>query len=124
MEWNKSLLGVEGVSNLPDRQKFELAEIILYSLFGLFIDFLCLVLDMTMFGYPIATFLQFLATIGFGFILNGKGNKEALSFRGQIGSQLFNLAPVLPTVFGSSLKKMISHNNPKVGLIAGRAPTK
>ncbi len=102
-----------------NKEKFELAEIVLYSLGALFIDGLCLLLDLTLVGLLIAPIIQSLATFGFGFILRGKGDKEALSFKRQIGPQTLNFLPVLPTVFGSSIRRMITHNNPKTGLIAG-----
>jgi hypothetical protein len=107
-----------------NKEKFELAEIVLYSLGALFIDGLCLLLDLTLVGLLIAPIIQSLATFGFGFILRGKGDKEALSFKRQIGPQTLNFLPVLPTVFGSSIRRMIAHNNPKVGLIAGNINTK
>jgi hypothetical protein len=107
-----------------NKQKFELAEIILYSLGALFIDGLCFLLDLTVIGLLIAPIIQSLATFGFAFILRGKGDKESLSLKRQIGPQTLNFLPALPTVFGSSLRRMIIHNNPKAGLMAGKIATK
>ena len=104
-----------------DKKKFELAEIILYSLGALFIDILSSLLDLTIIGYPIASILQFLATLGFAFILRGKGDTESLSLKGQIGPQTLNFLPVLPTVFASALRKMIKHNNSTGGSTTGQA---
>jgi hypothetical protein len=100
--------------------RFELGEIIFYSLFALLIDGLCLLLDLTVVGLIIAPIIQGLATFGFSLILRNKGDSQALSFKKQIGPQVWNLAPVLPTVFGTSLRRMIVHNNPKAGALAGK----
>ena len=117
MKWNESLLGLDGPNTLPDRQKFELGEIIFYSLFALFIDGICFLLDLTVIGLVIAPIIQGLATFGFALILKNKGDSQAISFKKQIGPQLWNLAPALPTVFASALRRMIQHNNPKLSVI-------
>jgi hypothetical protein len=105
--------------NSANRQKFELGEIVFYSLFALFIDGLCLLLDLTVVGLVIAPILQGLATFGFSVILKNKGDSQAISFKKQIGPQALNLLPVLPTVFGMSLRRMMTHNNPKISGLTG-----
>jgi hypothetical protein len=102
------------------QKRFELGEIIFYSLFALLIDGLCLLLDLTVIGLVIAPIIQGLATFGFALILRNKGDSQAISFKKQIGPQLWNLAPALPTVFASALRRMIQHNNPKAGALAGK----
>lgn len=103
-----------------NRKPFEFGEIIFYSLFALFIDGLCFLLDLTVVGLIIAPIIQGLATFGFSVILKNKGDSTAISFKKQIGPQLWNLAPALPTVFGTSLRKMITHNKPEVSILTGK----
>lgn len=107
-----------------EKQNFELGEIILYSLLALFVDGICLLLDLTVVGLVIAPIIQGLASFGFSMILRSRGDGEALSFKKQIGPQMWNLAPALPTVFGTSLRRMIVHNKPAAAVLAGGIKSK
>lgn len=96
-----------------ETNKFNEAEIVVGSMGGLFVDGLCILLDLTGVGLGIAPFVQGSAMFGFSWWLKSKGSPNAFKLNRQIARQLSNLLPLAPTVTAVFLIDVFMHNHPE-----------
>ena len=96
-----------------ETNKFNAAEIVVGSMAGLFVDGLCILIDLTGIGLGISPFIQGFTMFGFSWWLKSKGSPNAFKLNRQIGKQLSNLLPLLPTVTIVFWIDVFGHNNLK-----------
>lgn len=96
-----------------ENKKFSTIEIILGCCFTLFIDIICLLIDLIAIGLVISPIIQGGTTFATSWWLKSKGSKNAFKLNRQLTKQIVNFLPLLPTNTTVFAVEIWLHNNLK-----------
>lgn len=97
---------------MEEGNKFSAAEIVIGTLFCLFIDILAILIDVTGVGLVIAPFLQAAGNLLTSWWLKMKGNGNAFKMGRQLTKNLVTIIPILPTNTTAFIIETWLHNHP------------
>mgnify|MGYP001558381710 FL=1 len=107
-----------------EQKKFSASELLLGSLFFLFLDAVAAIIDFTGFGLAIAPVIQGTATTASAYWFKSKGSKKATGIGRMLTKYLANFLPLLPTLTVIFLIESYLHNHPEKIKIAGNLAQK
>jgi len=91
-------------------KKYGIVEMIIGGLGFLFIDIICIVIDLTGVGLAIAPIIQSFGTFTMNWWAWKKDDKDALKLGKQIAKYAANLLPIIPTLTIVFLATALIHN--------------